>query len=66
MNPKFKTLKMRQWVREIEHHKEEILVVEGLCPEAEAEEEMSGALHVVNGDMYNGIVLIRDQQTSVT
>ena len=53
-------------MRAIEHHKEEILVVEGLFPEAEAEEEMSDALHVVNGDMYNGIVLIRDQQTSVT
>lgn len=53
-------------MRAIEHHKEEILAVEGLCPEAEAEEEMFGALHVVNGDMYNGIVLIRDQQTSVT
>ena len=53
-------------MRAIEHHKEEILAVEVLCPEAEAEEEMFGALHVVNGDMYNGIVLIRDQQTSVT
>ena len=53
-------------MQEIEHHKEEILAMEGSCLEAEAEEEMSGALHVVNGDMYNGIVLIRDQQINAT
>ena len=57
---------MRQGVQAVNHHKEEILAAEGSCPEAEAEEEMSGALHVVNGDMYNGIVLIRDQQINAT
>jgi len=55
---------MRQGVRAIEHHKEEILAAEDSCPEAEGEEEMYDVTYVVNGDIYNGISLIRDQQTS--
>jgi len=65
LNPGFNTLRMRQGVREIDHHKEEILAVEGLFPEVKAEEGMFGALHVVNRDMCNGIVLIIDQQSSI-
>ena len=52
-------------MRAIDHHKEDLLVVEGLCPEAEAEEEMYDAMHVGNGDICNGIALIRSRQTHV-
>ena len=57
---------MRQGVQAVNHHKEEILAAEGSFPEVEAEEEMFGTLHVVNGDMCNGIVLTIDQQPSRT
>ena len=53
---------MKQGVQVIDHHREETLVMEGLCLEVEAEEEIFGALHVVSGDMGHGIVLTIDQQ----
>ena len=53
---------MKQGFRVIDHHREETLVVEGLCLEVEGNEDIFGALHVVSGHMGHGIVLTIDQQ----
>jgi len=52
---------MKQAVQVADHHKEGILIEEDLRPEEGAKEEIFGATHVENGDMYRGIVLIINQ-----
>ena len=61
-NPDFKNPRMKQEVQVADHCREETLVEEGLYPEVEAEEEIFGALHVVNGDMGHGTVVIVSQE----
>ena len=53
---------MKQGVQVVDHHREETLIEEDLHPEEEAEEEIFGDIHVVNGDMDHGTVLIIKQQ----
>lgn len=55
---------MKQEVQVVDHHREETLVKEYLHPEEEVEEEKFDVIHVENGDMDHGTVLIIKQQIS--
>ncbi len=54
----FNTIRLKQEVQVVDHHREENLVEEDLHPEEEAEEEKFGVTHVENGDMDHVSVLI--------
>ena len=58
----FSTLRVKQEVQVVDRHKEENLVEEYLHPEEEVEEDIFGVIHVENGDMCHGTVLIINQQ----
>jgi len=48
---------MKQEVQVADHHREDILIEEYLCPE----EEIFGVTRVENEDMYHGTILITEQ-----
>lgn len=49
---------MKEVAQVVDHHGEENLIEEDLCPKEEADEEIFGVIHVENGDMCHGTVLI--------
>jgi len=55
---------VKQEVQVVDHHREEILVEGDFHPEEEVEEEKLGVIHVENGDMDHGTILIIKQPIS--
>jgi len=53
---------VKQEVQVVDHHREETLLEEDLHPEEEAEQEKFDVIHVENGGMDHGTILIIKQQ----